>query len=216
MSPAVQVKLLRFLQDSEIRPVGATNSKRVDVRILAATNRDLAGMVSQGEFREDLYYRLNVIPLNLPTLRERVEDIEILTEYFLRKLAVEVNKPSLSISRAAVDLLLSHHWPGNVRELENTLKRGAALCGENRLDVGDIIFVAAENGDTATNSSGPTRTSLHLKGNLLDTSQKSLIISALNENDWNYTRTASELGIGRTTLWRKIKKYDLKRELVEN
>jgi len=215
MSAAVQVKLLRFLQDSEIRPVGASIARRVDVRIVAATNRDLATMVGQGEFREDLYYRLNVIPLNIPTLKERAEDIEMLTEYFLRKISGELNKSPLSISRAAVDLLLEHHWPGNVRELENTLKRGAALCTDNRLNRSDIIFVAAENNDSVQ-PIAPTRNSLCLKGNLLDSNQKSLIMTALNDNDWNYTRTASELGIGRTTLWRKIKKYDLKRELVES
>ncbi len=215
MTQAVQVKLLRFLQDSEIRPVGASASKRVDVRIVAATNRDLATMVSKGEFREDLYYRLNVIPLNLPTLKERAEDVEILTEYFLRKISSEINKDYLTITRAAVDLLLGHSWPGNVRELENTLKRGAALCANNHLDVDDIIFVAAENGDRSERAE-PARSSLCLKGNLLDSNQKSLIITALNDNEWNYTRTASELGIGRTTLWRKIKKYDLRRELVEN
>ncbi|MCP4684619.1 MAG: sigma-54-dependent Fis family transcriptional regulator [bacterium] len=214
MSTAVQVKLLRFLQDSEIRPVGSSISKRVDVRIVAATNRDLATMVSQNEFREDLYYRLNVIPLNLPTLNERAEDVEMLTDYFLRRIAGEIKKDSLSITRAAVDLLLGHTWPGNVRELENTLKRGAALCADNHLDVNDIIFVAAESGRTAPKAA-PSRTSLCLKGNLLDSNQKSLIVTALNDNDWNYTRTASELGIGRTTLWRKIRKYDLKRELVE-
>jgi len=215
MSLAVQIKLLRFLQDSEIRPVGSSTSKRVDVRIVAATNRDLAGMVSQGEFSEDLYYRLNVIPIDLPTLKERAEDVEILTEYFLRKISGEMDKGPLTITRAAVDLLLGHTWPGNVRELENTLKRGAALCNDNRLGVGDIIFVAAESSEQPRQAVHP-RASLHLKGNLLDNNQKSLIVTALEDNDWNYTRTASELGIGRTTLWRKIKKYDLKRELVES
>jgi len=212
---AIQVKLLRFLQDSVIRKVGATTSRKVDVRIVAATNRDLAGLVAGGKFREDLYYRLNVILLKLPTLKERVEDIEILTDYFLRRIAGEIGRPTLTISREAVDKLVSHSWPGNVRELENTLKRAAALCTGTHLDIGDIMFVASDEQRTIQ-TPGPTKTSLRLKGNLLDHNQRRLIIQALTENNWNYTKTAGELGIGRTTLWRKIKRYDLKRELDES
>ncbi len=213
MPASIQVKLLRFLQDSEVRQIGSAVSRKVNTRVIAATNRDLANMVAQGDFREDLYYRLNVIPLNLPTLMERAEDIEILTEYFLRKISNEINKPSLSISREAVDRLLAHRWPGNVRELENTLKRGAALCTSNRLEVGDIMFIASDNGDTPE-PAPHTRVTLQLKGRLLDDSQRSLIVKALDDNNWNYTKTAAELGIGRTTLWRKIRKYNLKRETV--
>ncbi|MCX6833926.1 MAG: sigma-54 dependent transcriptional regulator [candidate division Zixibacteria bacterium] len=210
--PSIQVKLLRFLQDSVIRRVGSSATHKVDVRIVAATNRELSGMVAEEKFREDLYYRLNVIPLNLPTLRERFEDIEILTEYFLRRLAAELGRPSLTISREAVDRLLSHTWPGNIRELENTLKRAAVLCTSNHLEVTDIMFVASD--DSAPKQPvGPSRTSLRIKGNLLDNTQRELIVKALEENGWNYTRTANDLGIGRTTLWRKIKRYDLKRDL---
>jgi DNA-binding NtrC family response regulator len=171
-------------------------------------------MVSEGEFREDLYYRLNVIPLNLPTLKERAEDVEILTEYFLRRIAAEIERPSLTISHEAVDKLRTHTWPGNIRELENTLKRAAALCSSNRLEADDIMFIATD--EPAGLPTGPTRKRLQIKGNLLDDGQRTLIIKALNDNNWNYTKTASELGIGRTTLWRKIKKYDLKQELAES
>jgi two-component system, NtrC family, response regulator AtoC len=209
--PSIQVKLLRFLQDSVIRRVGSSTMRKVDVRIVAATNRDLSGMVADGKFREDLYYRLNVIPLYLPTLRERVEDVEILTDYFLRRIAAEIGRPSLTIGRQAVDKLVSHSWPGNVRELENTLKRAAALCLTSHLEAVDIMFVATDD-NRGAQSNGPTRTTLRIKGNLLDNNQRQLIVQALNENDWNYTRTASDLGIGRTTLWRKIRRYDLNRE----
>jgi len=212
MPASIQVKLLRFLQDSVIRRIGSTATRKVDVRIVAATNRELSTMVTEGKFRQDLYYRLNVIPLNLPTLKERFEDIEILTEYFLRRLATEIGRPSLTISRDAVDRLLSHTWPGNIRELENTLKRAAVLCTSNQLDTGDIIFVASDE-RAPGQPSGPSRTSLRIKGNLLDNTQRELIVKALEENGWNYTRTANDLGIGRTTLWRKIKRYDLKRDL---
>ncbi|MEW5797134.1 MAG: sigma-54 dependent transcriptional regulator [Candidatus Zixiibacteriota bacterium] len=209
--PAIQVKLLRFLQDSIIRKVGSGTSQKIDVRIIAATNRDLGGMVADGKFREDLYYRLNVIPLSLPALKERIEDVEILTDYFLRRIAAEIGRPSLTISREAVDKLLGHSWPGNVRELENTLKRAAALCSSTHLEASDIMFIVSDD-NRAQQVSGPTKSSLRLKGNLLDHNQRRLIIQALTENNWNYTRTASELGIGRTTLWRKIKRYDLKRD----
>ena len=213
MPTSIQAKLLRFLQDSVIRPVGSSVSKRVDVRIVAATNRDLGEMVADGEFREDLYYRLNVIPLYLPRLVERAEDIEILTDYFIRKICAVMDRATMSISRSAVDRLLHHTWPGNVRELENTLKRGIALSSDDQLDMDDIIFVTGDRNATAESPPEPHKT-LCLKGNLMDSSQRSIIVKALDDNNWNYTRTAVELGIGRTTLWRKIKKYDLSREPV--
>ncbi|UCC44682.1 MAG: sigma-54-dependent Fis family transcriptional regulator [Candidatus Zixiibacteriota bacterium] len=215
MPSSVQVKLLRFLEDSEIRAIGSSTSRRVDVRIIAATNKDLAQLVGEDKFREDLYYRLNVIPLNLPALTERAEDIEILTNYFIRKICNEIGRDAMTIDRSATDKLLHHNWPGNVRELENTLKRGIALCSHDQLTADDIMFITS---DTSPQENRPmaARKSLHLRGNLMDSSQRSLIIGALNDNDWNYTRTAQELGIGRTTLWRKIKKYDLKREMVSS
>ena len=213
MPDSIQAKLLRFLQDSVIRAVGSSVSKRVDVRIVAATNRDLGEMVATGEFREDLYYRLNVIPLNLPKLVKRPEDIEILTDYFIRKICSDMGRATMSISRSAVDRLLHHSWPGNVRELENTLKRGIALSCTDQLDTDDILFVNGDGNVTSESSPLPHKT-LRLKGNLMDSSQRSIIMKALDDNNWNYTRTAVELGIGRTTLWRKIKKYDLSRELV--
>jgi len=215
MPANIQVKLLRFLQDSVVRRIGSTISTRIDIRVIAATNRDLGTMVAEEKFREDLYYRLNVIPINLPTLKDRAEDVEILTDYFLRRISSEIGRPSLTISRQAIDKMRSHTWPGNIRELENTLKRAAVLCTSDHLEVGDIMFIASED-DTTSAVSGPTRTSLQIKGNLLDNNQRTLIVRALNDNNWNYTRTATELGIGRTTLWRKIKKYDLRKELVSD
>jgi len=213
MPSSTQAKLLRFLQDSEVRPIGSTVSKKVDVRIVAATNRDLKIMVAEGSFREDLYYRLNVIPITLPALSERMEDVEMLTEYFLRKISSEMNGRPLQVTRKAVDKLLSHTWPGNVRELENTLKRGAALCAGNQIDADDIMFIGGDK-TWPSEVTDPAKVSLTIKGGLLDTSQRTLILKALTDNQWNFTKTASELGIGRTTLWRKVKKYNLKQELV--
>ncbi len=213
MPAAVQVKLLRFLQEPEIRPVGSSDSKRINTRVIAATNRDLGVMVQQGQFREDLYYRLNVIPLYLPNLIDRPEDIEILIEYFLRKISAEMNCESFTISRPAVEKLLGHHWPGNVRELENTLKRGAALATSKHLDVDDIMFIGNDSREIAP--VGPSVQTLTIKRGLLGDSQRTLILKALDTNKWNFTRTAQDLGIGRTTLWRKIKKYDLRPETGE-
>ena len=192
------------------RSVGGTASHKVNVRIIAATNRPLSSLVSEGKFREDLYYRLDVIPLKLPALAERMEDLEMLTEYFLRRIAHELGRPSLTITRQAVEKLLGHHWPGNVRELENTIKRGAALCTSNQLESDDITFIASDKSSQAP-ASQPAEGAhqLVLKGKLLDANQRTVIVKALEDNRWNFTRTAEVLGIGRTTLWRKVKKYNL-------
>lgn len=212
MPASIQVKLLRFLQDFIIRPVGASETKKVDIRVIGASNQDLAKMVSAGTFRQDLYYRLNVLPIHLPPLSQRKEDIEILTEYLLRKIAAEMKRSPLTISRNAVAALLNHSWPGNVRELENTLKRAAALSLSDCLDIQDITFVGGESRNaTAPEQERPGKLTFK-GGKLLHNSQKDIILQALSEHNWNYTRTAAQLGIGRTTLWRKIKKFDLGRE----
>lgn len=212
MPASIQVKLLRFLQDFIIRPVGSSETKKIDIRVIGASNQDLAEMVSEGTFRQDLYYRMNVLPIHLPPLSRRKEDIEILTEYLLRKIATEMKRSPLTISRNAATALLNHSWPGNVRELENTLKRAVALSLSDHLDIQDIIFVRGESRNaTVLGQERPGK--LILKGGkLLHNSQKDIILQALSEHNWNYTRTAAQLGIGRTTLWRKIKKFDLGRE----
>ncbi|RKX24745.1 MAG: hypothetical protein DRP45_07515 [Candidatus Zixiibacteriota bacterium] len=144
---------------------------------------------------------------------ERAKDIDFLTEYFMPKIADEMDRSPMDVKWEGIEKLRSHNWPGNVRELENTLKRATALCTNDHLGADDITFVTSENGClTAVNSTGEHR--LKLTGNLLDDNQRSLIIKALNDNNWNYTKTATELGIGRTTLWRKVKKYELRREPV--
>ena len=212
MPLAVQSKLLRFIQNSEIRPVGSNESIHVDVRIVAATNRDLSEMVASGEFREDLYYRLNVIPLNPPSLADRLEDLEILTDYFMRQITVRMGRPTPSISIEAMDKLRSHTWPGNVRELENTLKRAIALTRNETIEASDIAFIGSAqpfiNRSPVESTTAPVNSE---QAGLLDQSQRSVIIAALEENNWNFTQTAQELGIGRTTLWRKVKKFQLKR-----
>lgn len=213
MPLSVQMRLVRFLRDFQIRPVGSTVERKVDLRIIAASDKDLSALAAEGKFREDLFLRLSVVNLNIPSLVERAEDIEILIEHFLRKLAGESAKKQFSVSRQAVDKLVRYTWPGNVRELENTLRKAIALARDNHLDGDDIAFTATdlrhETRDRMPIPSAPRRTN-----SLLGDTQRSVIMKALADNNWNFTQTAHELGIGRTTLWRKVKKYNLKREPV--
>jgi len=200
---SLQAKLLRVLQEKEIRPVGGNITTPIDVRIIAATNSDLVRLVTQGKFREDLYYRLNVMPMHIPSLRERPEDIPPLIEYCLRKIQREYNRSTITVSADSLELFLKHDWPGNVRELENTLRRAVALSGRDVIQYEDVIFISARNGQPAPEPEPGLAKSLR-------EGQRLLILKTLQDNDWNYTLTANQLGIGRTTLWRKVKKYNLR------
>src|SRR5579872_5586131 len=135
MTLAMQVKLLRVLQERTIRPVGSTNEIAIDVRVIAATNRDLDKAVAEGSFREDLYYRLNVIPIRVPNLRERREDIPLLANHFLKKYATAANRSILRLNKQSLDTLCGYEWPGNVRQLENTVERAVALEMTDELHV---------------------------------------------------------------------------------
>jgi len=209
MPLSLQSKILRVLQESEIRPVGSAVSKKIDVRVIAATNRGLSAMVKAGEFREDLFYRLNVFPINILPVRARIDDISVLAEHFILLENKKRNGNPVSISTEAMEKLIRHSWPGNVRELENTIKRAMALCQDGRIQARDIIFITSEKMTTA-----PTNrmTAFLEDAETLEDSQRKMIEQTLTANDWNYTRTASKLGIGRTTLWRKIKKYKIDRK----
>lgn len=201
---SIQARLLRVLQEKEIRPVGGTVSRSVDVRIIAATRADLVRRVRDGAFCEDLYYRLNVIPLHIPPLRERPEDIPALIEHFLHKIQKEYIHGAMTLSADAMELMLRHDWPGNVRELENTLKRAVALSGRDQIRYEDIIFISPRQCHLMPEPP------VSLRARSLAETQKIQILKSLEENAWNYSLTARELGIGRTTLWRKIKKYHLR------
>ena len=201
ISPSIQAKLLRFLQESSFERLGGTKTIKVDVRIIAATNRDLESMIKTGAFREDLYWRLNVVPIFLPPLRERREDIPVLIDYFLDKYNKEYNK-KVSLSPDALNFFIRYSWPGNVRELENTIER----------------LVLLSDGDTITTDDLP----LYLKSELKldDTREKSLlkeieeiekarIIEALRINNYNQTKAAKALGITKRQIGYKIKKYGI-------
>ena len=206
MPMTLQSKILRVLQESEIRSVGSTQAKKIDVRIIAATNRDLPLLVNDGQFRDDLFYRLNVMPIQIPPLRERIDDIAVLIEHFIRTENASRTVDQASISSEAMEKLIAHHWPGNVRELENTIKRAIALSQKGRIMKSDIMFITSDAPPSTRNNR--MEFGMGEPGTLED-SLKLRIEATLYANDWNFTRTASKLGIGRTTLWRKIRKYNI-------
>ena len=206
LSPALQAKLLRVLQEGEFIPVGANKSKRVDVRFVAATNKNLQQEVAAGNFRDDLYYRLNVISIELPPLRERPEDIEPLTEHFLQKIAVKSRRQVAGIDAAALQALKSYHWPGNVRELENVMERCSILARGGMISVDQLPF-------SLTESKPPARQNQSL--NLRET-ERLQVIRALRQTGWNKSKTAELLGVTRKTIDRKIKDFALDpNELLE-
>ncbi|HEU4734506.1 MAG TPA: sigma-54-dependent Fis family transcriptional regulator [Kofleriaceae bacterium] len=200
VSPAMQVKLLRVLQEREIRRVGENRSRRVDVRVVAATNRDLSHGVVGGAFRQDLYYRLKVVELHVPPLRERREDILPLARVLLADAALRMKRKVSGLAPNAADQLLRYGWPGNVRELENAMERAVALARGGRVELEDL---AEEIRHTLPKpvASGVVRP--------LDEIEREYIVAALALNEGNQTRTAEQLHIGSATLYRKLKSYGL-------
>ncbi|MFQ5864338.1 MAG: sigma 54-interacting transcriptional regulator [bacterium] len=198
-SQATQVKLLRFLQDGEIKPVGSNQILNLDLRLISATNRDLEQMAEEGSFRQDLYYRLNVIQITIPPLRERKEDILPLAEFFIKKYSTKIHKTVHGLDEQAVRLLLDYDWPGNVRELENAIERAVALSIGKFLTKGDLPPAVLKARSSKTEQMYLTLKEL----------ERNHIAATLKEHNWNYELVARILGIGRTTLWRKMKEYHL-------
>lgn len=209
-SPQMQVKLLRVLQDGTFTPVGSTETKKVDVRIIAATNRNLKEMVENGEFREDLYYRLNVINLPVPSLRERKEDIPLLAEAFLNKDANESNKKI--ITKRALEKLYDFSWPGNVRQLQNEMSRLLVLSANETKITADMLSPLITE-STETSKIQGTRISGKLKDALEDL-EKEMIREGLRRTGWNKSRLAKELGISRAGLIMKVEKYSLEKRTI--
>lgn len=207
MPTDLQVKLLRVLQEGEIRRLGEETSRTVDVRVIAATNRDLAAEVEKGTFRNDLFYRLNVVPIYLPPLRERAEDILPLADFFVDRFSKQMERPKPILTRTAKELLLEHRWSGNVRELENAIERALALGeGSRTIDVEQFEHFASKepNGVPAGN--------LPLKAVLLEY-EKRYLRKMLVQHSWNVSRTANTLQISRQQLHSKIKKHGLTPEI---
>jgi two-component system, NtrC family, response regulator HydG len=206
LAPGVQVKLLRVIQEGELERVGGEQTIRVDARIIVATNKDLTEMVRKSQFREDLYYRLNVIPIELPTLRKRKSDIPELVEFFLKRLARENKRKGIQIDPEAMELLLDYPWPGNIRELENVLERAVVLCDSDRITANELPFVHEAS------AASPEVPIQIFNGNLDDRLadiEKQLLLKAMQEAHGVKTRAARSLGIKTSTLYYKLEKYGL-------
>jgi len=206
MPVSLQIKLLRVLQDGEVRKVGANESKMYDVRIITATNKDLEVLLKEGKFREDLFYRLNVIPLVLPSLRERPEDIPALLIYYLEIYKKKFKRAVEGFEQEAIEFLMNYDWPGNVRELTNLVERTLALTNSRMIKLADISkFI--ELGKNPFNNSAETAV-LNLQ-EALQREERNCILKALTKNSWNQTLASKELGISRTSLWRKMKQLGI-------
>jgi DNA-binding NtrC family response regulator len=236
----MQVKLLRALQEGEVDPVGSKRPVKVDVRIISATNRDLAALARDGQFREDLFYRLNVFPIFVPSLRDRRDDIDALARHFVARFAAEENKPVNGLTQDASDLLQKFNWPGNVRQLENTIFRAVVLCDGAMLDVCDFPQIAAALGVEARGHRVPAMSSVLPTGHVpapgyiapaahtppyalagtdstghmrkLEDIESEVIRMAISRYDGHMSEVARRLGIGRSTLYRKLKELGLEPE----
>jgi transcriptional regulator with PAS, ATPase and Fis domain len=206
MSPALQVKVLRVIQEGTFFPVGDTQPRRVDVRIVAATNRDLKRMVEAGTFREDLYYRVHVISLVAPPLRERRDDIPLLVEHFLGRSSEAKRRRLKSLSEACLERLMGYSWPGNVRELENEIERLLVL-GEDR-PLLDVDLLSARIQQSSAKGVNSERDDASLPA-AVDALERTLIHETLERHHWNKTHAARELGVSRRNLIRKVQKYAL-------
>jgi len=209
ISLSTQAKLLRFLQEGEIKRVGSTNTQHVDVRVICATNVSLREKVEKGEFRLDLFYRLNVIRMEVPSLGERKSDIPLLSVHFLDKHCSKMNKKINGITEEAMKYLMNYDWPGNIRQLENEIERAVTLSdGDTSIhssDLSEEIFRFQDNLETVN---------LLEKKNLkeaVEKLEKQMIVTVLNENDWNQTQAAKKLGLSRQGLIKKMQRYKLER-----
>ena len=196
----MQVRLLRFLQAGEVRRIGDTDTRRVDVRVILATHRDLENEVTGGRFRQDFYYRINVVTVNIPPLRERPDDIQPLVQYFVRRLSARMGRSVKGVSPGALDLLTAYHWPGNVRELKNALERALNLAS------GDMITEADLPATLTVTAPATKATAVPLSDEAAD---RQRLLSTLDQYRWNQSRAAASLGISRTTLWRKLRELRL-------
>ena len=200
---AIQVKLLRVLQEREFERLGSNKTRHIDVRILAATNQDLRAALEQGTFREDLYYRLNVVPINIPPLRERSADIPLLARHFVDKLAAAIGSRAETISEEAIERLLTYHWPGNVRELENVIERSLVLCSGDRLEAADIRL------DIDPRARQRTAEDFLPDGVTLDEYEQSIIREALRRAAGNKSQAARLLGLTRNALRYRLSQMGL-------
>ncbi len=202
LSPAIQIKLLRVLQEREFVRVGGTKTVACNVRIIAATNRDLQQAMKRGSFREDLYYRLNVFPITLPPLRQRREDIPLLVDHFIQSASVELNMPRPTVSDQAMAFLVGYHWPGNIRELQNVIERAVLMADGKPIDANHLPREVVGDAAAPTPAEGDSS---------LWGYEKAMIVKVLQENNWNQSKAARALGISRDNLRYRVKKFKIER-----
>jgi PAS domain S-box-containing protein len=200
VSPAIQIRLLRVLQEKVYEPLGGTQAVKTNARVIAATHRNLEKLVAEGNFREDLYFRINVIKLSIPPLAERKEDIPLLVDHFIERLNHEKSKNIIGIDQEAITALMLHAWPGNVRELENAVEHALVLCREDMIRLRDLPAHLVPAGDAVILPQGVTIKEI----------EKSAILQALQRNNWKRVKTARELGIDKNSLRRKMMRFGIK------
>jgi DNA-binding NtrC family response regulator len=203
ISPTAQIKLLRILQSKKFERLGGEKTQSIDVRVLAATNRVLVDEVQGGTFREDLFYRLNVIPIDLPPLRQRRNDIPLLAKHFLLRFAAEQGKPVQGFDSEAMRLVFSYTWPGNVRELENCIEHAVVLCKGDQITVGDMPPNIV---DQQHSRSRGKPAAVPLSSSIAQT-EKEKLLDVLTQCGWNKKQASQKLGISRSSLYNKLKKY---------
>ncbi|MCK4872210.1 MAG: sigma-54-dependent Fis family transcriptional regulator [Phycisphaerales bacterium] len=221
-SPGMQLKLLRILQERRFEPVGSTETVEVDVRVILASNEPLEELVASGQFRQDLYYRINVVMIDLPPLRERIGDIPLLAEHFLRRHCEEVGTQITGFTAEAMEALQRYDYPGNVRELGNIVERAVVLTRGQTITLDDLTQNVLDRGASAITADNCQATGLPWLGDdgdwqpmslrqALEEPERQILLAALRANDWNRQKTSDELEINRTTLYKKIKQYGLDR-----
>lgn len=207
ISPYIQVKLLRVLQEREVERVGESKRRRIDIRIITATNKDLYELVRKGSFREDLYYRLKVFPIYVPSLRERKEDVPLLTDHFVAQQNKRTGKEIEGLTKASKQILLDYNWPGNVRELENAIEHAFVLCNEGQIDTFDLpVEIRKSQFSTPSiNWQSQPRSPIRPGKQLT----KETLLALLEESDWNKAEVARRLGVSRTAVWKYMKKWEI-------
>jgi len=207
ISPYIQVKLLRVLQEREIERVGESKKRKIDIRIIAATNKELYGLVKSGKFREDLYYRLKVFPINIPPLRKRKEDIPLLISHFINLQNKKTGKHITGVTQSAMRILMDYTWPGNVRELENSIEHAFVLCNGRNIDTFDLpVEIRQFEYQPAALKANPLKQDRTPSGKKLT---REILLETLHRSDWNKAEVGRRVGLSRTAIWKYMKKWDI-------
>ncbi len=219
ISMSTQAKLLRFIEEREFKAVGDTRTLSVDIRLVTATNKDLEGMVADGEFREDLYYRINIFPIEIPPLRDRRDDIPALATHFLNHFTEDMNHKATEFSPGAMNLLMNHDWPGNVRELENVIQRAVILASGDVIRQGHLVniidMLPHVDLDIPRTSEELKEIKKVARRKSVENVEKHFVLGALKRNHWNVTRAAEETGMQRPNFQALMKKYDIRIRGIE-